>query len=331
MSEADVYLPAHGHNQLSQGLVNDARIIGETLGQNAVKVFSMPDPIFKGTRNQNDAMLQPMKSSNTAIFLEHVFESSELMDYERRIFIANPEWLVSKDAERVRTGYVTEFWHKTRSGLQLLSHHFPNHIHKYIGFTSRIIVQENNSPDYSSLGHFAGKAFGRRHTQELLEIWEENRNLPRLSVHFYHSESPAISRWLTDGSNLRLRMGMMEESQFLNEFSSHGVHLCTSSTEGFGHHINEARAIGALVITLDAPPMNELIDPESGILVPFSEKHQLCHGYFYRSTKDRLLSAIKKACALSQEERSALGKRARARFLSEQEEFVKNLKKECLG
>lgn len=82
---ADVYLPAFGHNELSPGLTNDARIIRETLGEAAVKVFPVPSPIFKGTRNQNDSVLRPMKSSNTAIFLEQVFESSELMDYERRI------------------------------------------------------------------------------------------------------------------------------------------------------------------------------------------------------------------------------------------------------
>ena len=46
-----------------------------------------------------------------------------------------------------------------------------------------------------------------------------------------------------------------------------GVHVCVSEREGFGHYINEARAVGAFVISTDHPPMNELITPERGALV----------------------------------------------------------------
>jgi multisubunit Na+/H+ antiporter MnhB subunit len=40
-----------------------------------------------------------------------------------------------------------------------------------------------------------------------------------------------------------------------------------SEREGFGHYINEARAVGAFVISTDHPPMNELVTPERGALV----------------------------------------------------------------
>lgn len=56
---------------------------------------------------------------------------------------------------------------------------------------------------------------------------------------------------------------------------SHGVHICPSEREGFGHYINEARAASALVITTNHPPMNELITAATGVLIP--AQHTFSH------------------------------------------------------
>jgi hypothetical protein len=46
------------------------------------------------------------------------------------------------------------------------------------------------------------------------------------------------------------------------------VHMCPSAIEGWGQYIDEGRRTKSVVLTLDAPPMNELIDVKSGVLVP---------------------------------------------------------------
>lgn len=53
------------------------------------------------------------------------------------------------------------------------------------------------------------------------------------------------------------------------------IHLCPSRYEGFGHSLNEAKSVGALVVTTKAPPMNELVRPEFGLLIPPAFKVRL--------------------------------------------------------
>jgi glycosyltransferase involved in cell wall biosynthesis len=46
------------------------------------------------------------------------------------------------------------------------------------------------------------------------------------------------------------------------------MHVCPALRGGFVHTLNEARAVGALVVTVDHPGMNEMVKPDSGLLVP---------------------------------------------------------------
>lgn len=47
------------------------------------------------------------------------------------------------------------------------------------------------------------------------------------------------------------------EEELVQLFNSHRFHLMPSAYEGFGHSLNESLGVGALVLTTDAPPMNE--------------------------------------------------------------------------
>lgn len=50
------------------------------------------------------------------------------------------------------------------------------------------------------------------------------------------------------------------------------VALCPSAKEGFGHYINEARYYDTFVVTIDHPPMNELVNDINGYLIKDFEK-----------------------------------------------------------
>jgi len=117
--------------------------------------------------------------------------------------------------------------------------------------------------------------------------------------------------------------------QFLQSVAD--VHMCPSLIEGWGQYIDEGRRSKAVVLTLNAPPMNELIDNNiSGILVNASRgpsmKQLLPYGWIQYFTKDKeynkflyktyktsqndLYNGITKILKMSPEQKQKLGNNA---------------------
>ncbi|KAJ1547877.1 hypothetical protein HK405_004729, partial [Cladochytrium tenue] len=164
--------------------------------------------------------------------------------------------------------------------------------------TSRWRRQPGTRPaqDFGRFFHAYGQS-GRKHRRELIECWLRRPRWPRLEVVGHMSAQQmaldhADTLWDLDGERMGDRNGSlamartavldgrlglpdnirvhstMPADEFLRLSASHGVHLCPSQQEGYGHYINAARALGALVLTTDYPPMNEFVeDGVSGILV----------------------------------------------------------------
>jgi hypothetical protein len=68
--------------------------------------------------------------------------------------------------------------------------------------------------------------------------------------------------------NLIIYTERLSDEALLRLQRSSGVHLCPSREEGFGHYINEARAMGALVMTTNWAPMNDMVQEHFGVLIP---------------------------------------------------------------
>eukprot|EP00775_Hariotina_reticulata_P005665 gene5665-5902_t len=71
--------------------------------------------------------------------------------------------------------------------------------------------------------------------------------------------------------NIRLVTQRLSRTQHDVLLASIGMHICTSSKEGFGHYINQARAVGALLLTTAYPPMEEFVGEHQqyGLLCSF--------------------------------------------------------------
>lgn len=106
-----------------------------------------------------------------------------------------------------------------------------------------------------------------------------------------------------------------------------GLHLVPSETEGFGHSLNEARSVGAVVLTADAAPMNELVDARSGVLVGArSDWWWQSRGDLFvpvaRVDERAIADGVERLLLLPVEERARMGRRARARFLEDRAYFM---------
>ncbi|KAE8913405.1 hypothetical protein PF005_g24329 [Phytophthora fragariae] len=111
-------------------------------------------------------------------------------------------------------------------------------------------------------------------TRAVLDCWTSTADLPPLDVYIDESAynfmmpAPYQKKLQFSRSPVNVHLGMLERSNFTKLTAEAAYFMCPSRSEGYGHYINQARASGAVIVTTDAAPMNELITSrEMGVLV----------------------------------------------------------------
>jgi hypothetical protein len=118
------------------------------------------------------------------------------------------------------------------------------------------------------------------------------------------------------------------------------VHMCPSLLEGWGQYIDEGRRAKAIVLILDSPPVNELLNDSSGILVKAykgpSMKQLVPYGWTQHSSKsgervglymtyktkvNDLYNGVKRILNMSPEEKMKIGENAYQRSKKDYKDF----------
>jgi glycosyltransferase involved in cell wall biosynthesis len=148
---------------------------------------------------------------------------------------------------------------------------------EYTGFTSED-RRDTAVPRERAFFHLAGRS-ANKGTDTLLATWRKHPEWPRLTV----LQSPRVARRVVSAPNIDHRVDYIPDDELKRIQNAHRFHLCPSETEGFGHYLVEAMGVGAVVVTLDAPPMNEMVTPERGALIAPSRTgaQNLATTYFY--------------------------------------------------
>ena len=219
----------------------------------------------------------------------------------------NPEWW--SDAYQRALPKLTRVLCKTRHAYDLFRDLAGDRV-CYVGFMSRDLYQPAVERKLRFL-HLAGNS-QLKNTEVILSAWKK---LPyRLTV-----VSPHYHRQASELRHVKAYDRVSDEKlrQLMN---SRQFHLCPSKYEGFGHYIHEALGVGAVVITCDAPPMNELALSKD-LLVPTTPGAALCLARLHEVEPQAVIDRVKHVAKLSSARIQEISRAARTHFEQERSSF----------
>jgi len=91
--------------------------------------------------------------------------------------------------------------------------------------------------------------------------------------------------------------------------------------EGYGHSLHESIGCGAVIITTDAPPMNEFIGIDKNLLVPVLRRDPCRLGHLNWVSPDSVAVAVQRALEMTDDQIKAASQAARDGFVQDRDFF----------
>ena len=183
------------------------------------------------------------------------------------IMIPNQEWyykhwvpyLTNFDLILTKTQYATKLFNNIPEVKQV----------QYLGWTSHDKYNQKLSQFNRRCLHLCGRSIYKQ-TQKIVNKWRPEY-IPLTVI--YSPKDVKLKTKKQD--NITYISQKLSNQQLEMMMNKHSIHLCCSETEGFGHYINEAKSCQVLVVSTDAPPMNELVDKKCGLSIKFRREKTL--------------------------------------------------------
>lgn len=280
------------------GLSKDVQVLRESLEPlgHTIEVTEWDKPRRSGRWDWN-------------IFLE-LIDARHFASARVNAFVPNPDWFDNRwTADLGRMDIVLA---KTKDALRIFSELHTNTVHT--GWTS---PDTDERVDHTIPGavHMAGHSI-MKGTDAVMKAAALVPGMP-ITVAAVHWKGVAPS----NVTFLKRKVSDEERSRLLR----FPIHVQPSTYEGFGHVLNEARAMGATIITTNAEPMSELVRPEFGFLAPVRTvgKHNLSPQF--HADPEGIATCIELAWENIREHGAAWGKRARAAYERDRREFTERI------
>lgn len=263
--------------------------------------------------NQNFSNDPNSANIDINIFLQRIIKDN-IPNAKLNWFIPNPEWyqqplsfLEDIDLVLCRTHEIERIFKDLHPNVYQL------------GFTSQDIHSNEIEKDFNKYLHLAGKSIHKA-TNKVVELWNQNLLLPHLNLVISRTNKFSLTNPNVSWINHWIPLEDLNKIQH-----SCGIHICPSEVEGYGHYIVEAMSMGAVIITTNAPPMNEFItDPRC--LIPYEKTASRYLGTCYYISTEALKDTIENIRTLSDAELQEIGEQNKALFWKKRQEFYDNLK-----
>lgn len=224
--------------------------------------------------------------------------------------VPNAEWF---NADWIRhLGSFDVVLCKTKEAVEIFKR-----LHKNVIYTGWTSPDPGCTVDYTKTEavHIAGKSILKGTGQ----VIEAAASVPDLTVHVVIDKAPKSA-----SGNVIFHEQPTDER--MCELRSNSIHVQPSLYEGFGHVVNESRAMGAVIVSSGAAPMSELVSSSWGFLCPSDgERRKGLATEHYPDVKS-LVYCLKMAAANTQEHGSTWGKKVRQAYDAERKEFHERIR-----
>ena len=297
------------------GLRRDLRVFREVLrGRPVDLTVTAFDPAFaprmrRGVRRAAGAIL-PGKRYDINIFVEEI-EPAWIPFARVNCFMPHQEWL--QDESRALLPGMDVILCKT---------HYADGIFAglgcrtmYTGFTTLDRFDPSVPKDYGACLHVGGSSL-QKGSIAVNRVWLAHPEFPELKMYWHEPTARPVA-----GPNVRVERAFVADAEINAAQNRCGIHLCPSEAEGFGHYIVEAMSCGALVVTTDAPPMNELVEEGRGVLAGYARQAPQAAGMNFYVDEAKLAEVLAGVFAMSPQARKDVGDAAREWFLENDRRF----------
>jgi hypothetical protein len=212
------------------------------------------------------------------IFLEVCVRSLIGLSLAPPWLVINPEFLHRENTDLIRStfGYVLC---KTKAATEIGERLFGQQA-IYTGFIARdrLIPEATRSPVFL---HIAGRSSAKG-TMSVIDAWRWRRNGKSIEASLIIVADRTLN--LSEANNWPqnvLVMSDLTDEEMQNLQNVCRFHLQPSETEGFGHVLRESMSVNAILLTTDAPPMNEI---DGAFLIPGKVKKAVNYGTLYETS-----------------------------------------------
>ena len=280
--------------QDSQGLINDAKTYEKVLKKNNFNVYIDILENFGNIKTKRDYC-------DLNLHLENIYDIN-MFPSKINLFMPNQELFVYKSFQLInKMNYVLC---KTKVALEYFKSLKQEYNFKYVCFYTKFttnisddlkIKQINIKKNVNLFCHLAGKS-PSKNTSPLIYCWIKNNFFfdydKDIELHITCYKKCFDDTMLYLKSDFKYDFKYNEVNNIINIknmfiytkpididkykyiIQSSNVAICPSYKEGYGHYINEARYFNTYIITVDMPPMNELVDSSSSYIIKKFKKEK---------------------------------------------------------